>query len=219
MIRKITGIIAVLCNLIVAQAQDRLTLDLTAGISRNMLSGNQLENLSNGGVVKNGYNVIIGLSVFNPITTSFGLKHEVFYSPTTVGLHLNDGNQPVYKSKLNRQIIQLYPLSPAFHYKNLQISAGPYWGIVAGGAIQRKDQQGNLFKDHTIYGSSASSGGYLHKWDLGISGALAYTLSSKLHIGLRYTQGFIALTENTAEQQQQQVYSNYTTLAVGYRLF
>ena len=136
----------------------------------------------------------IGIEANSMIGTHLSLKHELILNQRAAGVTLVDtftGNN--YTSKLKTLYLELYPFSLAYSYKNLQIYAGPYVSALVNASIKRKDANGNLYTDKTIYGTPSNDETvqkYLQKIDFGLASGASYNLPFGFFINAKYTYGF-----------------------------
>jgi hypothetical protein len=204
------------------KAQDGLTtFGIKAGIILPSLYGSDIDSLS-----KNGYRASklgITLSVFanSRISKHFWLKHELSYSGRFLSIQLADSSSS-YKTTYGRSYIDIFPISPTFHFKGFQVYAGPYMGILMQAWINRKDGNGNLYKDKSIFGSGTEFGKQHQKFDAGIVAGLEYEFNFGLNVGFKYVRGFIPVIEyanaNTFNDSHSTVsiYNSYVSFTVGY---
>lgn len=215
--KKIYIILFLLCSLLKVNAQETgLTFGISAGINGSSLNGQNVDSLSTGGAPKSLTGQTIGITLDNKISKYFGLKHEVFYSRKLMSLQLNDTINGDYKSKFKRQYIELFPVSPAFYYKGIQLFAGPYIGILLNASLQRKDADGNLYTDTSLYGNGTTPSKYSQKMDAGFTAGLNYEFSNGIRLGGRYIKGFVPLIENANTKPQWKIYNESFFVTIGY---
>lgn len=196
--------------------QGELTFGISTGINRSSLNGRDLDSLSAGGSAEGSNGAVIGITLDHKISKHFGLKHELFYSQSIMTLQLNDSIHADYKSKLKRHYVELFPLSPVFYYKGIQLYAGPYIGILLNASIERKNADGNLYPDRSFYGTAQAPSQYSQKLDAGFATGLNYEFSNGLNLGARYIRGFVPLIENANTQQQWKIYNESFFVTIGY---
>jgi len=196
--------------------QGELTFGISAGINRSSLNGSDIDSLSTGGSSKSLNGTLIGITVDNKIAKHFGLKHELFYSQRFMILQLNDNINGNFSSKLKRQYIELFPVSPAFYYKGIQVYAGPYVGILINASMQRKDANGNLYTDKSFYGIGEAPSRYSQKMDAGFVTGINYEFSNGFNLGARYIRGFVPLIENANTKPQWKIYNESFFVTIGY---
>lgn len=215
--KKIYIILFLFCFLLKVNAQETgLTFGISAGINESSLNGQNVDSLSTGGAPKSLTGQTIGITLDNKISIYFGLKHEVFYSLKLMSLQLNDTINGDYKSKFKRHYVELFPISPAFYYKGIQLFAGPYIGILLNASLQRKDADGNLYTDTSLYGNGTTPSKYSQKMDAGFTAGLNYEFSNGIHLGGRYIKGFVPLIENANTKSQWKIYNESFFLTIGY---
>ena len=196
--------------------QDGLTFGISGGINWTSLMGKNIDSLSNDGSQKSFIGQSIGITLDNKTSKYFGLKHELFYSQRVLSIKIDDGINPEFSSKFKRQYIDIFPVSPSFYYKGIQVYAGPYLGVLLNASIQRKDADGNLYTDKSIYGSGEALSNYSQKMDAGFVAGLNYELSNGITIGGRFIRGFVPIIENANTKQQWKIYNESFFVTVGY---
>ncbi len=206
------------------KAQDgRTTFGFKAGICNPQLYGSDVNNLSNAGNSIGQKGFYGGINVNSRIGTYFWLKHEVFYAIKNITLKINDNVNPAYQSAFNRQMIDLFPISVTFHFKGVQLFAGPYMGILLTATKERKDSTGNMITDN-IFGNPNQNSNYAQKVDYGFVIGMEYELKFGLNIGARYVQGFSSVFENANSFQSninsssgnENIYNRYIAFTIGY---
>ncbi|WP_343617137.1 outer membrane beta-barrel protein [Flavobacterium sp.] len=215
--KKIYIILFLFCFLLKVSAQQTgLAFGISGGINWSLLNGQNVDSLSTGGVLKSLTGQTIGLTLDNKLSKCFGLKHEVFYSRKLMSLQLNDTLNGNYKSKFKRRYIELFPVSPVFYYKGIQLFAGPYIGILLNASLQRKNADGNLYTDKSLYGNGTTPSKYSQKMDAGFTTGLNYEFSNGIRLGGRYIQGFVPLIENANTKPQWKIYNKSFFVTIGY---
>jgi hypothetical protein len=196
--------------------QEGLTFGLTGGANGSSLIGRDIDSLSNGGSPKSLNGQSIGITLDNKTSKYFGFRHEIFYSRPSITIRISDTINDIFKSKLKRQYIDLFPASPTFYYKGFQFYAGPYIGLLLNASLQRKDAQGNLYTDKSFYGTGEALSKYSQKMDAGFVSGLNYEFSNSFNLGARYIRGFVPLIENANTKQQWKIYNESFFVTIGY---
>ena len=135
-----------------------------------------------------------GIMVNSMIGKYFWLKHELLVIQKGAGVTLKDSINGHYSSTLKMLSIDLFPFSPTFHFKGFQVYAGPYASALIDAQIKRKDNNGQYFQDHSIFGDGSQfedKSKYLQKFDFGLNAGLEYQFSFGLSVGIKYTHGFV----------------------------
>ncbi|WP_291286925.1 porin family protein [Flavobacterium sp.] len=197
--------------------QEGITFGISAGTNWSSLKGRDLDSLSTNGASKSLNGLTIGITLDNKISQYFGLKHELFYSRKQTALQIADSINGGFTSRLKRQYVDLFPVSPAFYYKGLQVYAGPYLGFLLNASVQRKDTDGNLYTDTAFYGTGKASHGYSQKMDAGFVTGLTYEFPNGFTLGARYLRGFVPLIENANTIRQWKIYNENFFVTIGYR--
>jgi hypothetical protein len=197
-------------------AQNGMTrLGFKVGVNQPQLWGNDVNSTFNS-PTSDMVNFIAGLSVNSKTGKYFWLKHDIQYSKKFITVQMNDIVNGNYASKFKRHYIEIYPVSPAFHFKGFQLFAGPYVGVLLNASIQRKDATGRLYDDSTIFGTPVQNSNYAQKFDYGYVLGVEYEFPFGVNLGFRYTKGFVPVIEDAQSQQQLSIYNNFTSLTVGY---
>lgn len=200
----------------ISAQQEGLTFGISGGINRTSLTGATIDSLSANGFQKNATGQIIGITLDNKISKHFGLKHELFYTRQLITIKIDDEINPEFKSKFKRQYVDIFPVSPGFYYRGLQVYAGPYLGLLLNASVQHKDADGNIYTDTSVYGNGAASENYSQKMDAGFVAGLNYELPNGLTIGGRFIRGFVPIIENANTKQQWKIYNESFFVTLGY---
>jgi hypothetical protein len=135
-----------------------------------------------------------GIMVNSKIGKYFWLKHELLVVQKGAGVTLKDSTNGSYSSTLKMLSLDLFPFSPTFHYKGFQLYAGPYASILIDAQIKRKDNHGQYYQDHSIFGDGSQfedKSKYLQKIDFGINAGIEYLFPFGVSLGIKYTHGFV----------------------------
>lgn len=200
----------------ISAQQQGLTFGISGGINRTSLTGATIDSLSANGFQKSAIGQTIGITLDNKTSKYFGLKHELFYSRQVMTIKIDDGIHPKFTSKFKRQYVAIFPVSPGFYYKGLQVYAGPYLGLLLNASVQHKDADGNSYTDTSIYGNGRASEKYSQKMDAGFVAGLNYELPGGITIGARFIRGFVPVIENANTKQQWKIYNENFFVTIGY---
>jgi len=140
-----------------------------------------------------------GITVDARMSRRFGLKHELQFNHRNIGLPLTDANNGDYGSALRMSHIDLMPADITFRAGRFQLCAGPYVSTLLSANIRRKDENGQFFRDKSIFGSAEndeSETRYLQKFDFGATFGLTYRFAPRLSFGIRYAQGLTDIFQN-----------------------
>ncbi|WP_409416252.1 outer membrane beta-barrel protein [Flavobacterium sp. PS2] len=203
----------------ISAQQDGITFGISGGINWTSLTGRDVDSLSNDGSQKSLIGQSIGITLDNKTSKYFGLKHELFYSQRIMSIKIDDGINPEFSSKFKRQYIDIFPVSPTLYYKGLQVYTGPYLAVLLNASIQRKDADGNLYTDKSIYGSGEASSNYSQKMDAGFVAGLNYEFKNGINIGGRFIRGFVPIIENANTKQQLKIYNESFFVMIGYSFY
>lgn len=200
----------------ISAQQEGLTFGISGGINRTSLTGAAIDSLSAKGFQKSATGQIIGITLDNKISKHFGLKHELFYTRQLITIKIDDEINPEFKSKFKRQYLDIFPVSPGFYYRGLQVYAGPYLGLLLNASVQHKDADGNIYTDTSVYGNGAASENYSQKMDAGFVAGINYELPNGITIGGRFIRGFVPIIENANTKQQWKIYNESFFVTLGY---
>jgi hypothetical protein len=170
-----------------------VTFALKAGYTHGNFYGKEIDYIFAEGTTKwiSGFNA--GMLVNSKVSKYFWLKHELIFSRRGAVVALFDSLNGNYSSKLKTYYLDLYPLNPTFHYKGFQLYGGPYISLLTHANIQRKNENGVLFNETSIFGDASQfedNSKYLQKFDFGMNFGIEYQFSSGLLIGAKYKHGF-----------------------------
>ena len=135
-----------------------------------------------------------GIMANSMVGKYFWLKHELLVVQKGAGVTLKDSINGSYASKLKMLSIDLFPFSLALHVKGFQLYAGPYVSALIDAQIKRKDNNGQDYQDHSIFGDGSqfeNKSKYLQKFDFGLNAGIEYQCSFGLSVGVKYTYGFV----------------------------
>ena len=135
-----------------------------------------------------------GITLNSMVGKYFWIKHEALIIQKGADVTLSDNINGKYTSSLKMLSLNLFPISPAFHFKGFQLYVGPYVSALLSASIVRKDSLGNKFTDKSIYGSASqfeSKYKYLQKLDFGLNAGIEYQFPFGLFLGIKYTRGFV----------------------------
>lgn len=224
MMRKI--ILIVLAGLLACQvkAQDEreagdVRFGLQAGYSVFNLKGNGVGEFSTNGapaLIKGfsvGANAVVRLSRF------FVLRHEVSITQKGGLLKLEGEDKETFDSKYKNMYLDIAPVSLGFHVEGIQLFTGPFISVLMNSSIQRKDENGQLYTDKSIYGIAGSEGNYSQKVDAGWLAGLGYEFKNGLTLGGRYVYGMTPVIEHTERKDGQwKIYNRGFVFTLGYVL-
>lgn len=210
-------------SIVYSIAQDGVTtFGLRVGILSPALYGSEVSSISNAGSPSPKTGFTGGILINSRLKKYFWLKHELLFSSRVLNVQLKDSIHSAYNSIYSRQYIDIFPLSPCFHFKGLQIYGGPYLGLLCGAWMQRMDAGGNLQKNYSIYGSGTEMGKQQTKYDAGIMLGIEYEFRFGLNISAKYVRGFTSIIDyanaNTFDDPHGtiSVYNSYLSLNMGY---
>ncbi|HSZ72995.1 MAG TPA: porin family protein [Cytophagaceae bacterium] len=135
-----------------------------------------------------------GIMVNSMMGKYFWLKHELLIIQKGAGVTLQDSTNGKYSSTLKMLSLDLFPFSPTFHVKGFQLYAGPYASVLIDAQIKRKDNNGQYYEDHSIFGDGSqfeNKSKYLQKFDFGINAGIEYQFPFGVALGIKYTHGFV----------------------------
>jgi len=203
----------------------RVSFGLKVGYTQSNLYGSDVELLSVNRTTSalNGFHA--GLTANTMTGKFFWLKHDLTFQQNGSGIILNDSVNGDYNSSLKMFALHVMPVSPTFHFKGIQLYAGPYVSALLDASIERKDNLGNEIIDKTIYGNdreNTETNKYLQKYDFGFVAGIEYEFSFGLNIGVRYTKGFVPIFDNANVNTFQQdnptikIYNQVLNVSLGY---
>ena len=174
----------------------KVAFGLKAGYTNSNLYGSEIDYIfaDNKTDWLSGFHA--GIVVNTQVNNYFWLKYELIFNQRGAGVIISDSFNGSYSSKMKTYYLDLYPVSPTFHFKGLQIYAGPYLSTLTAATIQRKDELGNFYRDKSIFGDAGndeSEKKYLQKFDFGFNAGIEYQFQFGLLIGAKYTHGFTDL--------------------------
>lgn len=196
-------------------------LTIKAGYLQTDLRGSNVDMLSFDGETKSLNSYMIGLEYNSEISRFISLKHELNFKANGAELKLNDDINGTYNSTLKMNSLELQPINLAFRYRWIQIYVGPYASALINANITRKDENGNKYKDKSIFGEpdeETTENKYLQKIDFGITTGLLFEFNKTISVGIRYNHGLAPIFDNTTEQKSIKIYNQSWGVVLGYNL-
>ncbi|MCX7743101.1 MAG: PorT family protein [Flavobacteriales bacterium] len=205
----------------------RISWGIKGGYTLSNLWGDEIDYIFQNPQTKWQHGFHAGIHVNSMLKKFFWLKHEIAF--TTKGAQVNRWdslNNQVYESNFKTYYLDVYPISPTFHAYGFQISAGPYISALLAATIQKRDSIGNLYTDHSIYGSANNfeeKEKYLQKFDFGVHGSVEYLFKFGLFFHVRYNLGLIDIfqfansyTLQDSKNTPIKIYHQYFQFSIGY---
>jgi hypothetical protein len=145
---------------------------------------------------------------------NFWIKSELIYIQKGAVLQVKDASGTASQSNLKSQYIDLYPFSPTFHWKGIQLFAGPYASMLLAASLQ----------DTSTFGRPLLLTSYRQKLDAGFVIGAEYESKWGISLGVRYTKGFVPLYEKpgnlvtnpTVTPSIQNIYNESLSFSIGY---
>ena len=191
---------------------------IKAGYLQTDLHGSDMEIFSFGGKTKSLNSFILGVEYNSEISRFISLKHELSFKMHGAEIQLNDEVNGTYNSTLKMNSLELQPIHVALRYKWLQLYAGPYASALIHAHITRKDENGESYKDKSIFGKpdeETDENKYLQKMDFGATAGLQFEFNKTINIGIRYNHGLVPLFDNTTEQRTIRIYNKSWGITLG----
>lgn len=167
----------------------------------------------------------LGIWVDTKIEKHLYLKHELLFNQKGAGVTLTDSINGNYSAQFKTYYLDFFPISPTLYFKGVQIYTGPYISALIDAQINRKNETGKTFIDHSIFGNPSQfedKSKYLQKMDFGIEAGLAYQLPYSLSIGAKYTHGFFDIFQSangyiiSGNKHEIKIYNRAFWLSVSY---
>ena len=98
---------------------------------------------------------------------------------------------------------------------------GPYASALLSANITIRDEDGNTYKDTSIFGKSdeeTEENKYLQKIDFGATAGVLYEFNKTISLDVRYNHGLVPLFDNTTEQKTIKIYNQSWGVVLGYNL-
>jgi outer membrane protein W len=178
---------------------DRMSWGIKAGLNYYNLYGKERDFIFADSDTKFKPGFYAGIFVNTMISRNIGLTHEVIFNQKRVGVSYKDASDNTYNSTINSSYINIIPANIYYQFSRFKVYAGPYVSVLVAASTQRKDENGNLFRDKSIFGDAAndeSKSYYLQKFDFGLNLGVDYQLKDRWSVGLRYSHGFTDLFQN-----------------------
>lgn len=204
-------------------AQNTITKPFTvkAGYQQTDLHGNDIDFLSVDGKTSVLNSFLLGIEYHSEISKFISFKHELNFNIGGAEVTLNDNINGDYYSTLRMNTMQIQPLNVTFRIKGFQLYVGPYVSALLSATINRKDKEGNTFKDKSIFGepdNETEQNKYLQKIDFGATAGLLFEINKTISLGVRYNYGLMPIFDNTTEQKTINIYNKSWGVVLGYNL-
>jgi hypothetical protein len=197
-------------------AQGEAQIGIKAGVTSANITGSDVNQLSSNGspATLEGFN--FGVFVNSKIARNFWIKSELLTIQKGAVLQTKDASGTSTQSNFKSSYIDLYPISPTFHWRGFQLLAGPYVSMLLKSSIQ----------DSSVFGSPSNLSIYRQKLDAGIVLGAEYEFKERISIGVRYTKGFVPLFEQPGSLVNapgktpaiQNIYNESISISIGYAL-
>lgn len=203
-----------------------VTWELKAGGNCSNLYGKDIDYLFASDQTAYRYGFHAGIFADTRMSRHFGLKHELLFSQKRIAVSLNDTIYGDYRSKLGMSYLDLMPAGLTFYAGGFQLYAGPYVSALLNANMKRRDANGKMYKDKSIFGNpenDETETRYLQKFDFGANLGLEYRFGPGLSVGARYTHGFTDIfqyansyTNGDTRTDNIKIYNRGWMVSIGY---
>jgi hypothetical protein len=205
----------------------RTSFGIKFGLTQSQLYGSQIDSLSADGSASAIQGFHVGVTVNSMLGNHFWLKHELLVTQRGSNITLSDPINGSYKTTLKTWSLDLFPFSPTYHYKGIQVYAGPYLSVLLDAAERRKNASGLFEDDHSIFGNGRNiqrQSKYLQKFDYGICVGIEYEFKFGVNVGAKYTRGYAELLDaansitvgKITDPTKIAIYSEFVNVSLGY---
>ncbi|MFN4145212.1 MAG: outer membrane beta-barrel protein [Runella sp.] len=135
----------------------------------------------------------VGMEVNTRFSEKFSLKHALLLSQRGAGITLEDDLNDRYNTRMRTFYVDVFPASPTYHTKNIQLFGGPYMSALAAASLRRKDPQGRFFRDRGLFGTPDNfeeETKYLQKFDFGLQVGIGFEITPRMVLQAQYLHGF-----------------------------
>jgi hypothetical protein len=215
-------LLVLVTSVVTAFGQGETRIGLKAGVTSANIYGPDVSQLSNNGNTSALSGMNFGVFVNSKISKNFWIKSEVLTIQKGSILQIKNSSGQAYQSKLKSQHVDIYPISPTFHWKGFQLLAGPYISMLLSSSVQ--DSVGNA--NSSIFGVSSSLQPYRQKLDAGFVIGVEYEFAPLgISLGGRYTHGYVPLFEypgiivtnpGAPPLPAQKIYNESFSISLGY---
>lgn len=202
--KKYIGLIICLCSLSL-WAQDHqdferehVSFSIKTGWVNSTLAGNDKDFLAIDGKIESENNFKIGLSVDNPIGKNFAFKHEIFYQNYGGNFDRAIDNH-IFNADLKMRGLRINPISLAYRFVDLHVFTGPYMNILLNSSLTAIDENGNIYKDHNIFGTEIDDqdgSHFLQNMDYGVLIGAEYQFDFGGILGIEFSRGLATIFDN-----------------------
>ncbi|WP_157446874.1 outer membrane beta-barrel protein [Cytophaga aurantiaca] len=197
-------VIALLAHTAMAQ---KAYFGFRAGAANPNYYGSDFKDVKDSMSIKNIWTPTVGFYVNSVVNDYFWIKTEFNY--VNRGYTHKESGQTL---RTNYYCIDVYPVTPTFHYKGAQLFAGPSVSLIVA------SQRDSLIAGQVKKISDNKMDG-LNRYDLGIMAGFEYEFNFGLNLGVRMTHGFTSVYEKNSTTNVQTQWFNQTYLfTVGYSI-
>ena len=197
-------VVALVANTAMAQ---KSYFGLRLGVANPAYYGSDFKDAQATSSIKSILTPTVGFYVNSMVNDYFWIKTEFNY--------VNRGythEQMGQTLQTNYYCIDVYPVTPTFHFKGAQLFAGPSISLIVA---SQKDSiiagQVKKISDNKMNG--------LNRYDVGIMAGFEYEFNFGLNVGARIVNGFTSVYEKNATTNVQTQWFNQTYLfTVGYSI-
>ena len=197
-------LLVLIANTTVAQ---KSYFGLRLGVANPNYLGSDFNDVKTSTSIKPVWTPTLGFYVNSLVNDYFWIKTEFNY--------VNRGythEQMGQTLRTNYYCIDVYPVTPTFHFKGAQLFAGPSISLIVA---SQKDSiiagQVKKISDNKMDG--------LNRYDVGVMAGIEYEFNFGLNLGVRMTHGFTSVYEKNATTNVQTQWFNQTYLfTVGYSI-
>lgn len=180
-------------------------LGFRVGASNTSYYGSDFADAKNSESIQTIIKPTAGFYVNSEVSDYFWIKTEFNYVNRGY-THIESGQ----KLHTNYYCIDLYPITPAFHYKGFQLFAGPSVSLlVASQKEEIVNGQVKKVNDNKLEG--------INRYDVGVMAGIEYEFNFGVNLGARYVHGFTSLYE-PVNNVQAQWFNQSFLFTVGYSI-
>lgn len=178
---------------------DKISLHVKSGWLRSTLKGKDIGYLAADASINPKNSFFIGIEVYNPIHNRFGFKHEIQFL-NRGGSFLREIEGTGIDAELKMRSLRLYPVSLSYSIAGFEPYAGPYLDILLNSSVTAVDENGKIYRDHSIFGTEyndQNESKFLQQLDYGFVAGVEYHFGFGGLVGINFSKGFASIFDNS----------------------
>ncbi|MDL1914297.1 MAG: PorT family protein [Bergeyella sp.] len=199
-----------------------------AGLNISDIGGEDIDYIFLDNRTRNKMGYMLGACAYTWFSKKWGLSHGLSLNQRNIGVNISDKINGKYSTIFREHYIEMAPITAMYHIRDFKVFAGPYVSTLVAASIDRKDKEGNVYKDTSIFGSADNNeeeSRYMQKLDYGFELGVDYDINSKMSLGATYNLGFADIfqyansyTNGSGKTDRIRIYNRGFVFTLSYKL-